>query len=87
VPRIDPDDFGDEEIARIFIAATMAEARAAETLLVSYEVRFAVVAEPLGRTIFGSPRNSAVFYVVADEADTCASLFLAAGMDEGVVKE
>jgi hypothetical protein len=41
----------------------------------------------VARTIFGSPRNAAVFYVVAEEADGCAARLIAAGMEIGVVKE
>jgi hypothetical protein len=87
MPRIAPDEFGDVELARVFIAATMAEARAAEAVLTSGDVRFAVVAEPLGRTIFGSPRNNAVFYVVAEQADAAAARLVGAGMEIGVVME
>jgi hypothetical protein len=86
MPRVDPDELGEDELARIFIAATMAEARVAEQLLSSYEMRYAVVAEPIGRTLFGSPRNAAVFYVAADHADTCAAVLVAAGLEAGVVR-
>lgn len=87
MPRIDPDDLGDVELARIFIAATMVEARRAEEVLTSTEIRYAVVAEPIGRTLFGSPRNAAVFYVVAEDADTTATVLIEAGMHAGVVKD
>ena len=87
MPRIDPDELGDHELARIFIAATMVEARRAEEVLTATEIRYAVVAEPIGRTLFGSPRNAAVFYVVADDADNTAAALIAAGMETGVVKE
>ena len=85
--RIDPDELGDLELARIFIAATMVEARRAEEVLTATEIRYAVVAEPIGRTLFGSPRNAAVFYVVAGDADNTAAVLIAAGMETGVVKE
>ena len=68
MPRVDPDDFGDQELARVFIAATMAEARAAEALLTAGEMTYVVQAEPIGRTLFGSPRNNAVFYVLPEHA-------------------
>ena len=87
MPRIDPDELGDLELARIFIAATMVEARRAEEVLTATEIRYAVVAEPIGRTLFGSPRNAAVFYVVADDADSTAAALIAAGMETGVVKD
>ena len=87
MPRIDPDDLGDVELARIFIATTMVEARLAEEVLTETAIRYAVIAEPLGRTLFGSPRNTAVFYVVADDADHSAAALVAAGLEMGVVKD
>ena len=87
VPRLDPDDLGDRDLARVFIAATMAEARQAEQVLTLYDIPYAVVAEPIGRTLFGSPRNAAVFYVVATDADVCASVLKDNGLEFGVVKD
>lgn len=90
MPRIDPVDLeqaGDRELARVFIAATMVEARRAEDVLTAHEVRYAVVAEPIGRTLFGSPRNSAVFYVAASDADTCATILITNGLEFGVVRD
>ena len=90
MPRIDPlelEEPGDRELARVFIAATMVEARQAEAVLTAHEVRYAVVAEPIGRTLFGSPRNAAVFYVAAADADACTSVLLNNGLEFGIVKE
>jgi hypothetical protein len=87
MPRVDPDDFDDRDLARIFIAPTLAEARLAEELLTFHEVKYTVVAEPLGRTIFGSPRNLAVFYVAPEGADAVAAILTRAGMGIGVVRD
>ena len=56
-------------------------------MLTAHDVRYAVVAEPIGRTLFGSPRNAAVFYVAAADADTCTSVLVNNGLEFGVVKE
>ena len=85
--RITPDELGEHELARIFIAATMVEARRAEEVLTANDVRYAVVAEPIGRTLFGSPRNAAVFYVVATEADRSASILANDGLEFGIVRD
>ena len=87
MPRLDPDELGDRDLARVFIAATMVEARRAEEVLTANAVRYAVVAEPIGRTLFGSPRNAAVFYVIAADADSCAAILAENGLEFGVVKE
>lgn len=86
MPHADADDFADQELARIFIAASMAEARSAEAALDARGIRYVVQAEPLGRTLFGLPRHLAVFYVMAAEADTCAALLAASGLEAGVIK-
>ena len=88
--RIDPIELeapGDRELARVFIASTMVEARRAEEVLTAHDVRYAVVAEPIGRTLFGSPRNAAVFYVAAVDADVCATILVTNGLEFGVVKD
>jgi hypothetical protein len=87
VPRIDPDDFGERDLARLFMAMTMEEARAAEQVLDMHEIAYAVVAEPVGRTLFGSARNAAVFYVAADDAARCSAVFERAGMGAGIVPD
>jgi hypothetical protein len=87
MPLIHPDDFAGVELARIFIAATMAEARQAEAALDERGIRYTVQAEALGRTLFGSPRNLAVFYVVAEEAIVTERILIASGLETGVVKE
>jgi hypothetical protein len=90
MPRIDPLELeqpGDQELARVFIASTMVEARRAEEVLSHHDVRYAVVAEPIGRTLFGSPRNAAVFYVAAVDADLCASILTTNGLAFGVIEE
>jgi hypothetical protein len=86
MPLIDPEEFGDREPVRVFIASTMAEARAAEALLTDSDIRYVVEAEPLGRTLFGLPRHWAVFYVLAEDADVCVSLLVRGGLECGVVK-
>ncbi len=86
MPRIDPEEFGDRDPVRVFIAMTMAEARGAEAVLCAGDVRYAVQAEPIGRTLFGSPRNTAVFYVISDDADRGVALLIAGGLEAGVVK-
>jgi hypothetical protein len=87
MPPVHPDEFAELELARIYIAATMAEARLVEAALEARAIRYLVEAEPLGRTLFGSPRHLAVFYVLADEATLCETVLVESGLDAGVVKE
>ena len=82
----DSDDHDDPELVRVFIASTMAEARAAEAVLTAGDIAYEVQAEPLGRTLFGSPRNTAVFYVSPEVATTCVNLLVAGGLEFGVIR-
>ena len=87
MPHAEPDEFLDRDLARIFMALTMAEARSAEAALDARAIRYVVQAEPVGRTLFGLPRHLAVFYVAAEEADACAAVLVASGLHAGVVRE
>jgi hypothetical protein len=70
---IDPDELLDAE--RIYLAASLREAREVEALLTAQGVTYAVEVEELGRTtLFGSVRHGAAFYVTAAQAAFCRSL-------------
>jgi hypothetical protein len=83
--RVDAESFGDRELARVFVAATIAEARRAEGLLSERGVDYVVQAEPLGRSLFGSLRMGAAFYVEIGQAPYCGSQLIAAGLGIGVL--
>lgn len=87
MPRVDPELFADEEVVRVFVALTMAEARSAEAVLSENGVDYVVIAEPISRTLFGSPRNGAVFSVRVAQADDCRRLLTGHGLVRGVVAE
>ncbi|MCC7009545.1 MAG: hypothetical protein IT184_12085 [Acidobacteria bacterium] len=83
--RLDPDDFDDRDLARIFMTPKLGEARRAEAALAARGIDFVVVAEPFGRTLFGLPRTGASFFVAAEQADLCAEVLAAAGLSRGIV--
>jgi hypothetical protein len=83
--RVEPEAFADREVTRVFIAATIAEARRAEEVLTMTGVNYVVQVEPFGVTLFGSPRNGAAFYVDATQAAYCGSKLTAAGLGIGVL--
>ena len=84
---MEPEGFGDRELVQVFIASTLAEARRAEALLTERGVHYVVEVEPLGRTVFGSPRNVAAFYVEVGQAVYCGSKLVAGGLGLGVLIE
>lgn len=75
------------ELACVFIAATMREARAAEALLTASGVDYVVDVEQIGTTLFGSMRHGAVFYVTEGQAAYTGSKLVAAGLGLGVLIE
>lgn len=83
--RIDVEDAEARGLARVFVAATMAEARKAEECLEERGVDYAVQAEALSRTLFGAPRYWAAFYVAEAEARSIGVMLAAAGLEIGIV--
>ena len=83
--RLEAAELGDRELVEVFIASTLAEAQQAEELLTQRGVNYVVEVESLGRTLFGSPRNAAVFSVEISQAQYCGSQLVAAGLGLGVL--
>jgi len=72
-------------VAPVFIAATVAEARRAEEILDAHGVEYEIRVQPFGRTLFGSPRQGAFFYVPHELVVSTGALLTAAGLGIGVV--
>ena len=90
MPRVDPlelEEPGDRELARVFIAATMVEAKQAEAVLTAQRgaVRRGRGADR-AHAVRVSP-NAAVFYVAATDADACTSILVDNGLEFGIVKD
>ncbi len=85
MPRLDPEAVGDRELARVFVAPTLAEARRAEAVLSEQGIEYVVQPEPLSRSLLGSPRYWAAFYVETAHARYCGAALTAAGLAAGVL--
>ena len=85
MPQVSQDEFGGQELAAVFLAATLREARRAEALLTERGVNYVVKTEQFGRSLLGSPRVGAVFYVQLSQAEYCGSQLVAAGFGRGVL--
>jgi hypothetical protein len=85
--RVEAERLSDQETTRVFAAATLREARRAEELLTVHGVDYVVSVEPIFRTLFGSPRNGAVFSVAASQAEYCGALLTRGGLGRGVLIE
>ena len=83
--RIDPDTATAEKRTRVFVALTLADAKSAEEVLTRKGIDYVVTVDDLGRTLFGSPRNVAIFEVPEPQATVCAELLTEAGFGKGVL--
>ena len=78
---------GERPLARIYLAATVSEARRVEAVLDQLDVEYSVRVEPCGRTLFGSTRQGAAFFVDAAQADLCDAALVQAGLGAGIVRD
>jgi hypothetical protein len=85
--RIDSDAIPAGKLTRVFVALTLADAKSAEEVLTLKGIDYVVTVEDLARTLFGSPRNVAVFEVPDTEATRCAEILTNAGFGAGIVTE
>ena len=83
--RIERDAVDAGDLACVFVAATLKEARDAERALTAMGVDYVVDVEEIGSTLFGSTRHGAAFYVAAGQAAYTGSKLVAAGLGLGVV--
>jgi hypothetical protein len=87
MPRNDEDAFGGRPAARIFLAATVSEARRVEAVLDQIGVEYFVRVEPCGRTLFGSTRQGAAFFIDVAKADFSEEALVRAGLGAGIVRD
>ncbi len=89
MPRVAIEDFDDEEVARIYLAARLAEALLVEAELNKQDVDYAVEVESyLAAAVFWlSEYRGAAFYVPMAHADICCAILRAAGLTAGLLEK
>ncbi len=85
--RVEPEALANHEVARVYIAGTLAEARQVEELLGGNGVDYVVQVEPYRASILFGPRNGAAFYVTESQAVFCRLQLTAAGFERGILQE
>ena len=85
--RVEPESFANNEVARVYIAGTLAEARRVEELLGGHGVDYVVQVEPYRASILFGPRNGAAFYVVDSQAEFCRLQLSTGGFERGLLYE
>jgi hypothetical protein len=84
---VDEDVFGGRPLARIFLAPTVSEARRVEAVFDQHGIDYCVRVEPCGRTLFGSTRMGAAFFVDDTQSDSCEAVLIQAGLGAGIVRD
>ncbi len=85
--HVDPEALAHHELARVYIAGTLAEAKAVEELLTGNGVDYVVQVEPYRASILFGPRNGAAFYVADGQAEFCRQQLVAGGFHRGLLEE
>lgn len=87
--RVAIEDFNDEEVARVYLAARLGEAQLVEAELDKNKIDYAVEVEPyLANAVFWvSEYHGAAFYVRAANAEFCGQILRAAGLTAGLLEK
>ena len=83
--RIALDDFTDKDVARIYLAGRLAEAKRVEEILSANGINYAVEVERyVTLSFFSSEYSGAAFYVISGQADFCKRALIEAGLKAGL---
>ena len=85
--QIEIENFSDKDVSRIFIAASIKEAEAAEDILTQNGIDYAISLEPYTRMFFGTEREGVAFYVLSGQATHCRNLLASRGLSQGLISE
>ena len=87
---VDPEDLGDVEVARVYIAGRLGEAQEVERVLSRHGVDYFVEIEPFRILLLGllpAEREGVAFYVAAANAALSVQALRAAGLLQGLLEE
>lgn len=87
---VDPEELGDVEVARVYIAGRLAEAQEVERVLSCHGVDYFVEIEPFRVLLLGllpTEHEGVAFYVAAGNAALSLQALRAAGLCQGLVED
>lgn len=87
MPRVEPTALENHDLARVYIAGTLREAKDIEDLLTGNGINYVVQVEPYRASILFGPRNGAAFYVTEEQSTFCRAQLAAAGFHRGLLDE
>jgi hypothetical protein len=85
--RVEPTALENHNLARVYIAGTLREAKDIEDLLTGNGINYMVQVEPYRASILFGPRNGVAFYVIEEQATFCRAQLSAAGFHRGLLDE
>ena len=87
---VEPEDLADKELARIYIAGRLAEAKRVEKTLSDHGIDYSIEIEQFETYVLGlfpSRHSGVAFYVVSSQAEFCRRALLDQGLRIGIVDE
>jgi hypothetical protein len=90
MPRVEFEGRSEQEIARIYIAGSVAEAEAVEILLSEHGMDYSIELEEFirsGFNLLSSTHVGATFYVLSDQAEFCRTLLKGKGLTSGIQED
>jgi len=87
---VDPECFADKEVARVYIAGRLGEAKDVEQALSENGVDYCVENEPFETYLLGilpTKYDGVAFYVLSGQASFCRRILSEAGLEDGLVEE
>jgi hypothetical protein len=88
--KLDLESFAEKEVARIYIADRLREAKRVEITLSEHGIDYAVEVEPFSKVVLGVLRiesSGAAFYVLSGQAPFARQALASAGLITGLVEE
>lgn len=87
---VDPERFAQKEIARVYIAGRLREAREVERVLTERGIDYAIEIEPFHTRLLGifhREYDGVAFYVLSADGEASRSALREARLTEGLVEE
>jgi glucose-6-phosphate 1-dehydrogenase len=87
---VDPERFADKEVARVYIAGRLGEARGVEQALSDNGVDYVVETETFETYLLGilpTKYDGVAFYVQSGQASLCRRILREAGLKDGLVEQ
>ena len=87
---VEPESFTGKEVARVYMAVRLAEAKHVEKTLTENDIDYSIEFEPYETLVLGlfpSRRTGVAFYVLSGQAEFCRRMLVGADLWVGIIDE